>query len=151
MRSKVIRFVRMPLRQKWMLAEAYYYLAWARVLKSRPFSTVAPRLGVQMKETPLSVEPGQLAELKQVAQVIRLMSRYTLWESQCLVRAMAGMKMLERRKIASTLYLGTARDGEGRLIAHAWLRSGPIIVTGGEEMPAFTTVAIFGKTTDERN
>ena len=38
------------------------------------------------------------------------MSRYTFWESQCLVKAIAGMKMLERRHIESTLYLGTAKD-----------------------------------------
>ena len=56
------------------------------------------------------------------------MSKYTFWESQCLVKAIAGMKMLERRQIESTLYLGTAKDELGKLIAHAWLRSGPFIL-----------------------
>ena len=62
------------------------------------------------------------------------MSRYTFWESQCLVKAIAAMKMLERRQIESTLYLGTAKDENGKLIAHAWLRSGPFYITGAEGM-----------------
>ena len=58
------------------------------------------------------------------------MSRYTFWESQCLVKAIAGMKMLEKRNIESTLYLGTAKDEKGELIAHAWLRSGLFLCIG---------------------
>ena len=56
------------------------------------------------------------------------MSKYTFWESQCLVKAIAGMKMLERRNIESTLYLGTAKDAKGQMYrSDAWLRSGPTI------------------------
>ena len=47
------------------------------------------------------------------------------------------MKMLERRKIESTLYLGTAKDENGKMIAHAWLRSGPFYITGAEGMERF--------------
>ena len=65
------------------------------------------------------------------------MSKYTFWESQCLVKAIAAMKMLERRNIESTLYLGTARDESGKMIAHAWLRSGPFYITGAEGMEKF--------------
>ena len=38
--------------------------------------------------------------------------------------------MLERRKIESTLYLGTAKDEDGKMVAHAWLRSGPFTLLG---------------------
>jgi thiazole synthase ThiGH ThiG subunit len=55
------------------------------------------------------------------------------------------MKMLERRRIYSTLYLGTGKNEKGELIAHAWLRSGSEIVTGGEEMKEFTVVGSFSK------
>ena len=44
------------------------------------------------------------------------------------------MKMLEKRNIESTLYLGIAKDEKGELIAHAWLRSGPFYVSGAEVM-----------------
>ena len=68
--------------------------------------------------------------LSNISQAIHIMSRYTFWESQCLVKAIAAMKMLERRQIESTLYLGTAKDENGKLIAHAWLRSGPFYING---------------------
>ncbi len=86
-----------------------------------------------------------MKELKNVANAIRIMSNYTFWESQCLVKAIAGMKMLERRHIDCTLYLGTARDEKGSMIAHAWLRSGNFYVSGAEGMERFTVVGMFAK------
>ena len=59
-----------------------------------------------------------------ISQAIHIVSKYTFWESQCLVKAIAAMRMLEKRGIESTLYLGTAKDESGKIIAHAWLRSG---------------------------
>lgn len=126
-----------------MFLEAYILLGWARVLKLIPFSRVAPSLGDQNEETDSFAE--NKATLKEVSEVIHIASRYTFWESQCLVKAMAAMKMLERRKIDSTLYLGTGRDESGKLVAHAWLRSGPFYVSGAEGMERFVVVGKFAK------
>ena len=135
---------------KKLLVESYVNLAWARFLKSIPFSKVAPSLGLMMKET--SYEPNMTNRkiLAEISNSIHIMSKYTFWESQCLVKAMAAMKMLEKRRIESTLYLGTAKDEEGKLIAHAWLRSGPYYVTGAEGMERFTVVGKFAKTVGGR-
>ena len=76
----------------------------------------------------------------QVSQAVNIMSCYTFWESQCLVKAIAAMKMLERRQIESTIYFGTAKDENGKMIAHAWLRSGPFYITGAEGMERFVVV-----------
>ena len=65
-------------------------------------------------------------------------------------KAIAAMKMLERRKIESTLYLGTAKDENGKMIAHAWLRSGPFYITGFEEMERFTVVGKFAKESEKK-
>ena len=65
-------------------------------------------------------------------------------ESECLVKAIAGMKMLEKRNIESTMYLGVAKDEKG-LSAHAWLRSGWLYVSGSEGMEKFTVVEKFAK------
>ncbi|MFC5985326.1 lasso peptide biosynthesis B2 protein [Marinicrinis lubricantis] len=129
-----------------LLLEAWWYLAWARILKMLPFSKVAPSLGTPMVETTHVLEPSHASEMRRIARAVYTMSRHTFWESKCLVRAIAAMKMLERRKIGSTLYLGTARDDNGKMIAHAWLRSGPFYITGAEEMNKFKVVGIFGKT-----
>lgn len=128
---------------KRLMLEAYFYLGWARMLKVRPFAKVAPSLGQQREETSLEHNLSEKNMIKRVSEVIHMMSRYTFWESECLVKAIAGMKMLEKRQIESTLYLGTAKDENGELIAHAWLRSGPFYISGSQGMERFTVVATF--------
>ncbi|MEH7493788.1 lasso peptide biosynthesis B2 protein [Neobacillus niacini] len=128
-----------------LLIEAYILLAWARVLKSFPFSRVSPFLGSQMSETTFEIAPVNIKIVKQISHAIHIMSKYTFWESKCLIKAIACMKMLERRQIDSTLYLGTAKDENGQMIAHAWLRSGPLYLTGAEEMREFVVVGKFAK------
>lgn len=142
---KIRIFISMKWKVKWLLFEAYFYLGWARLLKMIPFSKIAPSLGTQMAETTFIMNTSDKKTLSNISQVLHIMSRYTLWESECLVKAIAGMKMLEKRKIESTLYLGTAKDENGELIAHAWLRSGPFYITGSEGMERFTIVNKFAK------
>ncbi|MEH6948039.1 lasso peptide biosynthesis B2 protein [Bacillus sp. JJ634] len=132
------------MKMKLLLIEAFIFLGWARILKSLPFSKIAPSLGEKMVETSFTAISNEKT-LKQISSAINIMSRYTFWESQCLVKAIAGLKMLERRKIDSTLYLGTAKEESGKLIAHAWLRSGALYITGFEGMEKFTIVGKFAK------
>ncbi|WP_281285917.1 lasso peptide biosynthesis B2 protein [Paenibacillus sinopodophylli] len=128
-----------------LFGESYLYLAWARLLMLRPFSKIAPLLGAKTEETTLHAGKEDLRELKRISQAVSIVSRYTFWDSKCLVKAIAGSKMLERRKLDSTLYLGTAKDEEGKLIAHAWLRSGPLFITGADVMEQFIIVQKFAK------
>jgi len=128
-----------------LLFEAYFYLAWARFLKLRSFAKVAPSLGKEMVETTFHVDSSRKKVLAHISQTIQMVSHYTLFESMCLVQAIAAMKMLERRKIESTLYLGTAKDEKGEFIAHAWLRSGPFYITGNNGIEKFTVVQKFAK------
>ncbi|MEJ9229125.1 lasso peptide biosynthesis B2 protein [Peribacillus butanolivorans] len=143
--KKARNFFRLNWKTKLLLIEAFINLGWARYLKSIPFSKVAPSLGEQMKETSHTPNTLNKEELVSISQAIHIMSRYTFWESQCLVKAIAGMKMLEKRNIESTLYMGTAKDENGEFIAHAWLRSGPFYITGAEVMDRFTVVSKFAK------
>lgn len=138
-------FLSMDWKTKRLLIESFYYLGWARYLKSIPFSKLSSTLGNEMEETTFNPTISNNKSLSSISQAINLMSRYTFWESQCLVKAIAAMKMLEKRNIESTLYLGTARDEKGDLAAHAWLRSGPYYITGYEVMDKFTVVGKFAK------
>ncbi|MED1511416.1 MULTISPECIES: lasso peptide biosynthesis B2 protein [Bacillus] len=143
--NKAKAFLSFDMGTKLLLIEAFFYLGWARILKSIPFSKSAPILGIHMAETSLSYDESEKITLRKISQAVHMMSRYTFWESQCLVKAIAAMKMLEKRQIESTLYLGTAKDETGNMIAHAWLRSGPFYITGVEEMKRFTVVGKFAK------
>ena len=97
-----------------------------------------------MSETDFYVHDLDKEILHLISKAIHMVSPYTFWESECLVKAFAGMKMAERREIESTLYLGMAKDETG-LIAHAWLRSGTFYVSGSEGMERFTVVSKFAK------
>jgi hypothetical protein len=144
------KFFFSPAVSRTVLLEAFLYLGWARILKAMPFERIAPLLGTPGHETSRQTHPGDMPAIRQVSRAVGIASRHTWWESQCLVRAIAAKKMLERRNIGSTLYLGTARDEAGRLIAHAWLRSGSCYLTGADQMDRFTTVAVFGTESKSR-
>jgi hypothetical protein len=141
--ARVHAFISLTPKELLLLVEAYIFLGWARILKIFPFAKVAPSLGYHMKVTAQRSVGSKKTVIKNVSHALHIMSKFTFWESQCLVKAIAGMKMLERRGIESTLYLGTARDISGKLIAHAWLRSGPYYISGAEEMGKFTVVSTF--------
>ncbi|NMO95720.1 lasso peptide biosynthesis B2 protein [Paenibacillus lemnae] len=142
---KARRFMTCSPAMKWMLIEAFFYLAWGRIFKLLPFAKAASSLGEHMKETPFTPASQQeMLLMRQVSKAVHTMSRVTWWESQCLVKAVAAMKMLERRGIPSTLYLGSGRDDTGHMAAHAWLRSGSYILTGKEGHEKYAVVGIFG-------
>ncbi|MGG3943998.1 lasso peptide biosynthesis B2 protein [Peribacillus psychrosaccharolyticus] len=145
---KIKTFYKLDMHLKRLMVEAYLTLAWARYRKSKVFAKIAPSLGEQMAETTYLENAQNRVVLRNISNTIHMMSRYTFWESECLVKAMAGMKMLEKRGIESTLYLGTAKDQTG-LVAHAWLRSGSFYISGSDGMERFTVVAKFAKRKNE--
>ena len=142
--KKITAFISLSHTERAFLLEAYLLLGWARILKNIPFSKLAPSLGEYMIESTYHPKEKEIEVIKSVKSSIEIMSKYTFWESQCLVKAIAGMKMLRSRGIESTLYLGTGRD-EDKLIAHAWLRSGSQYISGAEGMENFTVVGKFTK------
>ncbi|MED4063763.1 lasso peptide biosynthesis B2 protein [Priestia megaterium] len=150
MLKKIKGFMKYNSQTKILLLEAFFLLGWARILKSIPFSKVAPFLGKKSVETLTYPNEENRSNLKEVSKAIEIMSRHTLWESKCLVQAIAAMKMLNRRKIESTLYMGMAKDEHGALIAHAWLRSGSFYVTGSEGMERFTVVGTFANSVSNK-
>lgn len=143
--NKVRSFFSLDTKTMLLFIEAYIYLGWARLLLFIPFSKVAPSLGAQMEETTNNQILPNNVTLSRVHDAIQIMSRHTFWESKCLVRAIAALKMLEKRQIESTLYLGTGRDESGKMVAHAWLRSGPYYITGADGMERYAVVGKFAK------
>lgn len=143
--------LRIAYRNRYLLLEAIFLLGMARlVMIIFPFRWVANSLGQPMAETPVERLPSeQQQQLRQVAWAIRKLSPHTPWQSKCLVQAMAGKQMLKSRQINSTLYLGVMRNNYSNktntdpLKAHAWLRSGHMLLTGGQGYQYFTVVATF--------
>lgn len=149
--TRLKKFIALGTKKKLLLIETVFTLAWARILVWLPFSKVAPSLGAYMKETPMVKNETNAKAIEQIASAISLMSRHTPWQTHCLARAFTGMIMLKRRRIESTLYLGTGKDKNGKLTAHAWLRSGVIYVTGADVMDQYTVVGSYAKTMEGSN
>jgi hypothetical protein len=129
-----------------LLAEACLWLAVARLaVLMLPFRWIAPRLGRQMEELPEGkAAPEQLEQARRVSWAVLAMSRLTPWQSACLAQAIAAKRLLQVRGVPSTLYMGLAKDESATLQAHAWLRCGDFVVTGGQARERYTVVATFG-------
>ena len=138
---------------RWLLAEVFVLLgtAWL-ALRLVPFRRLARRLGPLQSETAMEAPPAQLEQARRVRLAIARVAPRTPWESNCFPQALAAKFWLRRHGIPSTLYLGVALnkananapDG-ARMEAHAWLRCGPMIVTGEAGHQLYTVVARFGE------
>lgn len=143
--TRLSKFLRLGRRDRRRFLEASLWLGVFRgAILFVPFKTLAGRLGKHMTETPSTpADAATRQETIAVARAVRTMGRNLPWHSSCLVQAAAGKRMLDRRRIPATLYLGAAQDDNGRLLAHAWLRSGDMILTGGAAKSRFTVVSTF--------
>lgn len=148
MLSRLRNFMALPRARKRLLAEvavALLHAAW--LVRRRPFRSYAGRLGQPsageyvdpMTDLPAPV----LADLRWALWRINLLAggRFT-----CLMLAMAGKRVLNRRGLANTLVLGVRPDGgagEDPFGAHAWLRAGPHVVVGMQERAGHIPVASY--------
>lgn len=124
-----------------MLAEAIAWLILGpALLRLFPFQRLLPALCRAEGEGIVTQRQQQMAI--EVGHALARGSRALPWRSRCLVLAFAGAMMLRRRDVPYILYLG-ARIGAERLEAHAWLRSGPVRVTGGDGERDYAVVGTF--------
>ena len=137
---------------RWLLVEVFALLgaAWL-ALRLIPFRRLARRLGPLQSETSTDASPAQLEQAQRVRLAIARVAPRTPWESNCFPQALAAKFWLQRHGIPSTLYLGVALNTAGAaapdspaMEAHAWLRCGPLVVTGARGSERFTIVARFG-------
>ena len=94
-------------------------------------------------ESCYDIKIEEYRRVKRIVWAVNEASKYTPWESKCLVKAITAQRMLKGYKIYSTIYLGINKDGENNMEAHAWLRCGSMYVTGGYEKEGFKEVAKF--------
>jgi len=130
--SKASKFFSLAPREKSLFLEAVALHLWAGlVLGIVPFRRI-PRLFSDI----MAEEAGgaddrdrqQQAVIGLITRAVRRAAYLSPWKNRCLVSSLAARCMLRRRKIMSQLSLGMAKDGEGRSVAHAWLRAGDIEV-----------------------
>lgn len=143
--SSLFGFLALPSPKRWLLLEAILWLGLARAaVVVLPLRWIMVGLGQSIGIATSTAQLVGNSELQGVAWAISVASRRTPWQSNCLAQALAGQIMLRRRGIASTLYLGVMKEGPNMLVAHAWLSSQAMIVTGGhQQLERYVVVASF--------
>jgi hypothetical protein len=135
-----------------LLAEAGVLLGLARLaVLTLPFRWVMRACGVHMAESAREIDPAEQKQVERVVWAVDTARLFTPWDSNCLAQAIAGARMLRRRGIAATTYLGVTAAGPQELGAHAWLRAGPNVILGDRQLDDYTAVSSFATAVEKGN
>lgn len=135
------KFWKLPWRLKVLIPQVLVLIYWYKFrVHHRPFAELAPRIGTLGKETPVESSPRNAWY---VHELMEAMFRRIRWKDSCLIRALTAKKLLNRMGERCTLYMGVRKLEGQAMTAHAWLRCGKLIVTGGESRAGYTVTATF--------
>ena len=140
------RAMRIPRARRDLLWEALAALAMARIaMACLPFRRIAAWLGTPGAESPATATAEEIRTAQEIGWAVTAMGRRVPWDGRCLAQALAATGMLRRREMEGTVSFG-ARQGESAgFDAHAWLRLGSCIVTGGAKHQDFQTFTTFAR------
>jgi hypothetical protein len=140
LRGKLQSFLRQSTTECWLVAEAMVWLAFARlVILTIPFRVLVRALD---RAPECGTHDGLM--LQRVRRAVTTAARNVPWNAVCFPQAIAAKLMLSRRGCGSALHLGAGFDGNGTLIAHAWLVVGRTVVVGAAGMTRVTPLTRFG-------
>ncbi len=110
------------------------------------FRRIAPLLGHSVGIDlwlPIA-SPAQQARALLIGRTVKMVAGYTPWVSNCFPQAVAARVLLGLYGVPYALYFGLMRDKTTRdMLAHAWVRSGRVSVTGGPGFANYTVVGMF--------
>lgn len=141
--SDLQRVARIPGSQRRLLGEALIALLMARgAMAFLPFRRIAAWLGTPGAESPATATAEEICTAKEIGWAVGAVARRVPWDGRCLAQALAATRMLRRRGLEGTVSFGACQGESAGFDAHAWLRLGSCIVTGGvthERFKIFTT------------
>jgi len=142
------RAARIPGSRRQLLGEALLALLIARgVMLFLPFRRIAEWLGTPGAESPVAAAPDEIRMAQEVGWAVGVIARQVPWDGRCLAQALAATGMLRRRGMEGTVSFGVC-EGQGKSAgfdAHAWLRFGSCVVTGGPEHQRYKVITTFAR------
>ena len=127
---------------RFLVAETLCLLGVARLaVVLLPGRAVLSRLGQPQTETPHDDDPSAQVLARRVQWALGAASHRAPWRCMCLEQAIAARMMLRSRGLATTVYLGVARNDA--IQAHAWVRCGSVLVSGGSDISRFALISRF--------
>ncbi|MCG8609176.1 MAG: lasso peptide biosynthesis B2 protein [Pseudomonadales bacterium] len=144
----------MSLRDKVWLLLLYPYSGIVRaIILLIPFRKVAPYLGEHHQNiqflTIASIQEQELA--KRIGQIVEMASRYTPWQSKCLVQAIMARTLLWYYRVDYVMHLGAkmTKDVDEPMKAHAWLSVGSSVITGRAGHSSFGILTTYSSLKSE--
>lgn len=134
-------FLKYSKNRRLSLAAACYSAYYRICILLIPMKYLEKTMGIQGEESGYELGSERMKYAKKIRIVVNGVCNKTLWDSKCLVKALTARRFLKRKKISSTLYLGCRIENE-KLIAHAWLRTGSLYVSGGNGT-GYSVVTMF--------
>lgn len=110
-----------------------------------PFRRIAAWLGTPGAEGPATVAPDETRIAEQVGWAVGVLAPRVPWDGRCLAQALAATGMLRRRGLEGTVSFGARRGEAAGFEAHAWLRLGSCMVTGGPNSQHFQIFTTFSR------
>ena len=144
--NELKRYAGIPRARKRLLWEALGALAIARVAMALlPFRRIAAWLGTPGAESPATAAPEEIRTAEEVGWAVAVLARRVPWDGRCMAQALAATGMLRRRGLEGTVSFGVRRGESAGFDAHAWLRLGSCVVTGGPGHQRFKTFTTFAR------
>lgn len=142
--SKLRTFFKIDKETKINFIKAYIYSGVARIfIIFMPFNILRRIMGKYKEESNEIVDVNTYKIARKIGWVVSEAARYTPWNSKCLVQALTTQRMMREKGIATTIYLGVRKGKDNEMLAHAWIRCGSYIITGGANENEYVVVAKF--------
>ena len=141
-------FLRAPAARRRLALEAGWELVRARIDTLRPARHYTARLGV-LNASAVEADPAQIALAEEIGHVVMVAAKFMPFRAKCLQQVLACRRMLNRRGVPATVYLGLSEENgapvgpEAVRSAHAWIASGGRIVNGDHELDRYVVVGAF--------
>lgn len=96
-----------------------------------PMDKLEKHFGKMGKESPFEECYENCRTAYLIGKRVERVCDKTPWKSKCLVKALVAQKLIFKKGIHTTLYLGVEK-ADTKMTAHAWLRCGDVYITGGD-------------------
>jgi Transglutaminase-like superfamily len=132
--------------ERWLLVQAAGALCIAQVaVKILRFRFIVRVLGLRERGARNTGEGTDVARAERIRWAIRAAAALLPWDSTCLTQSLGAAALLRFHGMPGTLSLGVAKgdsvaDG---VLAHAWVQSGDLVVTGEHGSEGYAELTRF--------
>ncbi|WP_282041738.1 lasso peptide biosynthesis B2 protein [Halomonas alimentaria] len=145
--NKLSSFLRKPLFFKLWFIPAWCLLGTTKLLIHLvSFRRLERFMGTGCGVNPVQplLTPRQRTRATAIGQLVCTTACYTPWNSNCFPQALTAALLLRLYRVPYLLCFGLARGRNSHdYLAHAWVSSGPVVVTGGFSFNLYTVVACY--------